>query len=172
MHRLALGALALALPLLGCGGLAAPSALPPRGTVEPLRLSERATQGDPARRASQRLLLQGLEEDGRGRSDAALGQYDRALQVDPTNPFAYLALARHEVEWGSPARALEVLGQAEALLSDETDSLRVEPHLEGLRGAALQALGRSAEAAPHLAAARRLAPGVWGDGRLDASELR
>jgi tetratricopeptide (TPR) repeat protein len=139
---------------------------------EPLRISQIAGQGDPARRASQRLLLQGLEEDAQGRARAALGQYERALQVDPTNPFAYLALARHEVEWGSPHRALEVLAQAETLLATDADSLRVEAHLVGLRGASLAALGRSAEAAALLARARSLAPAVWADGRLDAAELR
>jgi hypothetical protein len=33
-------------------------------------------------------------------------------------------------------------------------------------------MGRDAEAAQLLEKARRLAPSVWGDGRLDAAELR
>jgi tetratricopeptide (TPR) repeat protein len=150
----------------------APYVVPPPGAPEPpepLRISHVAGHGDPARRASQRLVLEGLDADARGRVQAALGQYERALQVDPTNPFAYLALARHEVQWGSPHRALEVLAQAETLLSAAAG---VEAHLVGLRGAALMALGRSAEAAPLLTRARSLAPQVWADGRLDASELR
>ena len=56
--------------------------------------------GDPARRASNRLLAAGLDRDIQGKPSLALGQYERALQVDPTNPYAYLVLARHHADVG------------------------------------------------------------------------
>jgi tetratricopeptide (TPR) repeat protein len=162
-------ALLLAL-LVGCSA-ARPFPGPP--SVAPITLSELEGRGDPARRASQRLVLEGLDEDAGARPAAALAQYERALQVDPTNPWAWLALARHEVEEGDPARALSFLDKAEALLrGDGSDPLRVAPHLEGLRGGALTALGRSGEGLALLRRARASAPAVWADGRLDASELR
>jgi tetratricopeptide (TPR) repeat protein len=163
-------ALAGLLVALGC--------VAPRGARGPtpppaLRLSEVAGHGDPARRASMRLVLQGLDEDVAWRAQAALSSYERALQVDPNNPWAWIALARHEVEHGDPVRALAQLDKAEALLPMEGALSRgAEPHLNGLRGAALRAAGRSPQAAPLLADARRDAPDVWADGLLDASELR
>ena len=45
-----------------------------------------------------------------------------------------------------------------------------EANLAGLRGVALIALGR--DGGEELREARRLAPEVWEDGRLDAEELR
>jgi tetratricopeptide (TPR) repeat protein len=169
MSRAAAAALLVAL-LAGCS---ATGALSPAPTVEPIVLSEMAGRGDPARRASQRLVLDGLDEDEAARPAAALAQYERALQVDPTNPWAWLALARHEIDEGDPARALSFLDKAEALLrSDGTDPLRVEPHLVGLRGEAFTALGRTREGLELLRRARASAPAVWSDGRLDAAELR
>jgi tetratricopeptide (TPR) repeat protein len=169
MSRAAARTLLVAL-LAGCS---ATGPLSPAPTVEPIALSEIAGRGDPARRASQRLVLDGLDEDEAARPAAALAQYERALQVDPTNPWAWLALARHEIDEGDPARALSFLDKAEALLrSDGTDSLRVEPHLVGLRGEALTALGRTREGLELLRRARASAPSVWSDGRLDAAELR
>ena len=160
----------IVLAVLGAWSCASSGTLPFSG--EAFRLSQVASAGDPARRASQRLVLQGLDEDER-ESASAVSSYERALQVDPTNPYAYLALARYYVEWGEPERALAFLDKTEALLGIEADpSLGVEAHLDGLRGAALLELGRSAEARPLLSRARTLAPGVWADGRLDADELR
>lgn len=162
-------ALLLALGLLcaACAGRGAGRAK----TVAPVRLAAVAEQGDPARRASTRLLLQGLDADAAGRPDAAVAQYDRALQVDPTNPYAYLAVARHELDAARPERALRFLDRTEALLP-EASSRGATVHLLGLRGAALYQLGRVDEALPLLERARRLAPRVWSDGRLDARELR
>jgi tetratricopeptide (TPR) repeat protein len=106
-------------------------------------------------------------------SDRALSRYQRAIQIDPGNPFAYLALARYYVSVDDPARALEYLDRVRSLLDPNGSfSLRTSPHLLGLRGNALEQLGRDAEAAQSLGKARRLAPSVWGDGRLDAAELR
>ncbi len=136
----------------------------------PVRLSEVADDGDARRRASVRLVLEGLDDEASGRVVGAASQYERALQVDASNPWAYLALARHWVEQGEPDRALAFLDQCEAQL-DPADSLRVEAHLAGLRGAALRERDPSASQA-WLAQAARLAPETWGDGWLDAQELR
>lgn len=160
-------ALALLLTLLaGCAGL--PFGRPP----PPLRVSEVADAGDAARRASQRLVLDGLDADERGDVERARGSYDRALQVDPTNPYAYLALARHRVEGTTPQDALPFLDQTESLLGVEGGiPPRLEAHLAGLRGEALYATGRVREAIPLLEKARKLAPSVWSDGHLAPEEL-
>ena len=148
----------------GCAG----SGIFSRG---PLRLSQIGSEGDPARRASLRLCLQGLDSDSGGRPRLARSRYERAIQIDATNPFAYLALARHEVERGDPQRALEYLDRAEMLLDSEgVRSPRVEPHLVGLRGAALEQAGLGGEEL--LARAYDLSPSVWDDGWLTAAELR
>lgn len=138
--------------------------------IEALRLSQLASQGDPARRASVRLCTDGLQADIAGRAVAARSQYERALALDPTNPWAYLVLARHEVALGDPQRALEYVQQAETLLQTEGAFVPgVEPHIEGLRGAALIASGRPG--GEQLRRAARLSPAIWSDGRLDADEL-
>lgn len=138
-----------------------------------MRLSELSSEGDATRRASLRLVSRGLEADALAQGQRALGHYERAIQIDPTNPFAYLVLARHYVEASDPERALEYLDQAELLIDAEgLRSPRVEPHLLGLRGAALASTGRVVEASDLLARARELAPSVWGDARLSADELR
>ena len=163
--RLAICALGVALA--GCA-----LRLAPTGPAEPaLRISDAAQEGDATRRASMRLLLQGLDADAAGRSHAALSSYERALQIDATTPYAYLALARHEVEAEQWDRARESLDQAELLFGEE-GAPGVEAHLAGLRGAAAAGKGYGAEAAPLLDQAGRLAPMVWDDGELDAEELR
>lgn len=155
--------LLLCLPLLACQ---IPRGVP---SAEPLSLSQVATEGDPARRASMRLVMGGLDSDGSGRGAEASARYERALQVDPTNPYAWLALSRQEVFEGDANRGLAHLDKARALLgSDE----RAAAHLAGLRGAGLVALGQPALGEPFLEEARQLAPVIWGDGKLDASELR
>jgi hypothetical protein len=160
------GVLLVLVLALGCatGGRLA-------GGGEALRLSELVDEGDATRRASLRLCVDGLDAAAAGRDGAALGQYGRAIQIDPTNPYAYLALARHELEAGDPLRALEYLDQSEILLESENlRSREIEAHLFGLRGAALYATGGSGDS--DLEQARRLAPAVWDDGRLTAEELR
>ena len=138
--------------------------------IEALRLSQLASRGDPARRASLGLCTDGLRADVAGRAVAARSQYERAIALDPTNPWAYLVLARHEVALGDPQRALEYVQQAETLLRTEGAFLPgVEPHIEGLRGAALIASGRPG--GEQLRRAAALSPDVWRDGRLDADEL-
>ena len=140
---------------------------------ESLRVSEVAHQGDPARRASQRLVLQGLDADASGNFRRAQAEYERALQVDATNPFAYLAMARSHAQGVDPSRSLPLLDQADALFEAQGySSPRVEAHLIGLRGQVFYAMGRVGEALPYLDRARRLSPQAWNDGTLDADELR
>ena len=169
MRPCRIACLLLALPLALAAGCRAPALRV--AAPQPLRFSEIATQGDPARRASLRLCSEGLRSDSEGRAVAAQSRYERAIQIDPTNPWAYLALARHELDTGDGDSALTYLQRAETLLEGEGErSPRVEPHLAGLRGAALRATGRPGET--HLERAAALAPEVWGDWRLDADELR
>jgi tetratricopeptide (TPR) repeat protein len=152
--------------VVGCAGL---------GGVGggPVRISEFTGEGDGTRRASTRLVVGGLASDQELRPQLALSRYERAIQIDPTNPFAYLALARHFADRLEPTRTLEYLDQAELLLESQgLHSPRVEAHLVGLRGSALEAAGRTAEGAALLDRARDLAPFVWDDARLSPEELR
>ena len=158
-------ALLLLLSSTGCAARLAPSA------GDALRVTDWVEHGDPQRRASTRMVIDGLEASERGREIEAVASFERALQVDPGNPLAYLALARHEAFDGDPERALAFLDKAEATFGRSADGMRATPHLLGVRGAALSAQGRRAESLPHLDAARRRAQ-VWSDGLLDASELR
>ena len=138
-----------------------------------LRISEQESGDDPQRRASMLLVVQGLEADANFEPHLARDLYQRALQVDPQNAYAYLAIARHRVEGRNPLSALPFLDKAGALLELEGRlTPGAEAHLAGLRGAALLASGHRDEALPYLAAARDMSPRVWSDGRLDAEELR
>lgn len=163
-------------PTLLAGLLALASCVAPgsrRGFPESFRLHTVLEEGDAARRASVRLVLEGLDADAEGRPDTATGLYERALQVDPTNPWAYLAIARQRVDGLHPEQAIPVLDQTRALLEREgpIDPL-VEAHLVGLRGAALLASGSDERGSARLRQARELSPSVWSDGRLDPWELR
>jgi len=152
------------------GGCAGPTRAPREAA---LRIAEIDHLGDARRQASMRLVVEGLDAEISSMPQRALSRYQRAIQIDPGNPFAYLALARYYAAITDPERALEHLDRAQSLLDPDGALYRwVEPHLRGLRGWALAEGGRSADAGPLLAEARRLAPSVWGDGRLDASELR
>ena len=145
---------------------------PPEPTVEPYRVSDFLDQGDPARRASLRLVVQGLEADERGNFSSARASYERAIQVDATDPWAYLALARYYLDQGEPERVSSLLDQSAALFEAEgLREPRVGVHLMGLRGGAFAGTGRDAEATLYLERAQILAPGVWGDGQLKAGEL-
>jgi tetratricopeptide (TPR) repeat protein len=119
------------------------------------------------------LVVEGLDAEIASAPQRALGRYERAIQIDPGNPFVYLALARYYAAIADPERALEHLDRAQSLLDPDAALYRsVEPHLRGLRGLALAEAGRPMDAWLLLEEARRLAPSVWDDGRLDASELR
>ena len=138
-----------------------------------LRISEIEQLGDARRRASMRLVVEGLDAEIASMPQRALGRYQRAIQSDSGNPFVYLALARYYTAIADPERALEHLDRAQSLLDPDGDLYRgAEPHLRGLRGRALAEAGRLGDAKLLLAEARRLAPSVWGDYYLDASELR
>ena len=145
----------------------------PSQGAPPLHLSELAEQGDSARRASMRFVLQGLDADAAGTADLAASLYERAVQVDPLNPYAYLALARQRAEGPEPAHALAYVEKAHALFAAEkAETPSVQADLCGLRALALDAAGRGDEAKEQMARAKALAPEVWRDGRLDADELR
>ena len=160
--------LVVVLLLCACAPLRGPGATPGG-----LRLSELAGEGDAERRTLLELVLQGLDADAAGRPAAALAEYQSALRVNPTNPWVYLALARHHVDGTRPERALPFLDQARALVEGQgVDSPRVEAHLVGLRGASLVASGRPQDGLPLLDEARTLAPDVWADGHLAARELQ
>jgi len=119
------------------------------------------------------MILRGLDADELQQPQRALGRYDEALRVDPTNPYAYLAIARHHAEGPDPEWALSFLDKAEALLRAEGPlSPRVELHLIGLRGQALYASGQVDAGIAYLERAWAMAPDVWTDGRLSPSELR
>jgi tetratricopeptide (TPR) repeat protein len=153
--------------------VAPPARRSPVHKLEPIRLSELASVGDPARRASNRLLVTALDYDIDSSPTRALGTYQRALQVDPTNPYAYLAIARHRIEYDDPEGALALLDQAESLLRSSGDvSPRVSVHVTGLRGRALYNYGEAERGARLLTAASKQAPGTWSDGYLSARELR
>lgn len=138
----------------------------------PVRIGELVEQGDPARRASLRLLVEGLEADVAGDPARAKGRYERAIQVDATNPYAYLTFARFEIDRRRPAQARAFLDQAWALF-DATGGIppRAEAHFVGLEAAVLAIEGRRAEAARGFEQARQLAPGIWADAYLGAGEL-
>jgi tetratricopeptide (TPR) repeat protein len=152
------------------GGCAGPSRAPRDAA---LRIAEIDHLGDARRQASMRLVVEGLDAEIASMPQRALSRYQSAIVIDPGNPFVYLALARYYAAVADPERALEHLDRAQSLLDpDSTLYRRAEPHLLGLRGWALAAKGRSADAGPLLEEASQLAPSVWRDGRLDASELR
>lgn len=159
--------IALVLASSGCMGRT-----PRPSEVEPIRASEMLDSPDPARRASTRLVIEGLDADTRFEHERARGSYERAVQVDPTNPMAYLALARHEVDALEGRRALQLLEQAAGLF--EAEGMRVDRvgvQLMGLRGRAYEITGEpgGAELVDRAAA---LAPEVWSDGDLSPQELR
>ena len=152
------------------GGCQTPPA--PPAPVTPYKATDFLDQGDAARKASMRLVVQGLASDERGAYPAARASYERAIQVDATNPWAYLVLARYYVQQGDASRVNSLLDQSAALF--EAQGLReprVGVHLLGLRGSAFVLQGRSADATLYLERAQELAPGVWGDDQLEAGEL-
>ena len=161
----------LCIALLAAHGLACAGLGAADRQVE--RVEDVANDGDAMRRASTRLVLDGLASDAGGNAERALSQYERAAQVDSGNPYAYLALTRYHVEQRDGGRALAYLDRAQVLFESlAIGSPRVEAHLVGLRGNALQLQGRILEGDALLRQAARRAPDVWGDGRLDADELR
>jgi tetratricopeptide (TPR) repeat protein len=141
--------------------------------VEPLRMTELLEEGDAARRASQRLIVEGLDADTLGERARAKASYERAIQVDATNPYAYLVIARHQIDGVRPEQALPFLDQARTLLEIHGEYVpQIQVHLIGLRGEALYSVGRVDEGIGYLERACKMAPEVWCDGRLAPEELR
>ena len=140
---------------------------------QPLTTSAALGQTDSTRDASLRLVIAGLDEDTAGRPGRALASYQRAVRVDPTNPFAYLALSRHHLEAGSVGEASAFLDQARSLFEVEQ---RLGPAVDvwgiGLRAGIDRAESRDELADSRFEAARALSPEIWSDERLSAAELR
>jgi tetratricopeptide (TPR) repeat protein len=144
-----------------------------RADEQPLTTSAALGQTDSTRDASLRLVIAGLDEDTAGRPGRALASYQRAVRVDPTNPFAYLALSRHHLEAGSVDEASAFLDQARSLFEAEQ---RLGPAVDvwgiGLRAGIDRAESRDELADSRFEAARELSPEIWSDERLSAAELR
>jgi tetratricopeptide (TPR) repeat protein len=162
---------ALTLVGVGCAVLD-PSARGPVRTT-PLTVSAALGEGDARRDASLRLVIEGLDADSSGRAAFALAKYERAVRVDATNPFAYLALARHHLEASSLPEAAAFLDQARSLFEAED---RLGPEVDvwgiGLRAGIDRAVGREDRALQRFERARQLAPAIWEDEWLSAAELR
>lgn len=139
----------------------------------PLTTSSAIGRVDAARDASLRLVMAGLDEDTQGRPSRALASYQRAVRVDATNPFAFLALARHHLENGSPDEASAFLDQARSLFETQGE---LGPEVDvwglGLRAGIERARGRDERADALYRRARDLSPRIWADERLSARELR
>ena len=132
-----------------------------------------AQAGDPARRASMQLVVDGLGADASGEPARALSRFRRAVQIDAGNPYAQLALARHWIESGDPALSLAHLDHAELLFESEPEVHEgFEVHLLGLRGLALREIYPPDGGSALLEQARQASPRVWGDAWISAEELR
>jgi len=164
---------ALCTAFFGCANLGAPGGSGLGTVAAPLTTSSAIGQGDAVRDASLRVVIDGLDEDRAGRPSRALARYQRAVRIDATNPFAYLALARHHLEYGSPGEANAFLDQARALFESEG---RLGPEVDvwgiGLRAWADRSQGLHSSADARFDAARRLSPRIWDDELLSAGELR
>jgi tetratricopeptide (TPR) repeat protein len=157
--------------LTGCAGFDFPGSR--RGAADPLTVSRALGQVDATRDASLRLVIAGLDEDTAGRPARALASYQRAVRVDSTNPFAYLALARHHLEGGSLDEASAFLGQARALFENSQSlGAAVDVWGIGLRAGIDRERGRDESANRRFDTARKLSPEIWADERLSSAELR
>ena len=163
--------------IITCGGILLPGCAgfaPQSNSISaPLRISNHLYEGDAPRRASMQLVAAGLDADLSGDSHRALGQYERAISVDPNNPYAYLALARYLAEVGHFARADSILQRAELLFESQgKSSSGVRVHLVGLRGQIGAGVSPPrVNATKDLSDAARQAPDIWSDGRLSPDEL-
>lgn len=159
--------------LAGCANLSRTPASSLLGVERPLTASRAIGQGDATRDASIRLVIGGLDDDEAGRPSRAVASYQRAIRVDSTNPFSYLALARHHLEYGSARDASAFLEQARTLFENEG---RLGPEVDvwgiGLRAWIDRGMGRSEAAAARFEAARELSPEIWVDEFLSADEMR
>jgi tetratricopeptide (TPR) repeat protein len=157
--------------LAGCAAIGVPSSF---GVSErPLTVTRALGEGDATRDASLRLVIAGLDDDAAGNPSRALASYQRAVRVDSTNSFAYLALARHHLEHGSAVEASAFLDQARSLFEAER---RLGPAVDvwgvGLRAWIDRREGREADAQIRFEQARSLDFEIWMDDFLSAEELR
>lgn len=161
----------LGVALSGC---AAVGVSPPLLEVDPPLTASRALGlGDATRDASLRLVMTGLDDDAAGRPSRAQASYQRAARLDSTNPFAYLALARHHIEYGNAQEADLFLDQARSLFeADGQLGSAVDVWGLGLRAWIDREQGRDSSADRRFEAARALSPEIWADERLSAGELR
>lgn len=72
-------------------------------------------ESTPQRTASFRIAADGHRALGQGRLQEAEDKLERALSLDPRNPFCYLYLAEIRFKRGDAQQALMILGQAEVL---------------------------------------------------------
>ena len=139
----------------------------------PLTATRALGEVDATRDASLRLVIEGLDEDASGRPGRALARYQRAVRVDSTNPFAYLALARHHLEGASVDEASAFLDQARSLFeSSQRLGAAVDVWGVGLRAGIDRERGRDDDANRRFAIARQLSPEIWDDETLSPAELR
>ncbi|HEX7127612.1 MAG TPA: tetratricopeptide repeat protein [Thermodesulfobacteriota bacterium] len=157
-HLAALGA---ALVLAGCATLetrdpAFPPAGPPEAPSAPMSRPEPAayvpqgplvlpaTEGQPPHRAaSLRIVERAAHDLAAGRDDAAARQLDRAIRLDPSNPYAFYLIALHRHRQGVFDQSLAFARKAEILLRDDPSWL-AETYL--LMALNQEALGRPREA--------------------------
>lgn len=157
--------------LTGCAGFSPSTSS--RADLEPLTVTRALGQGDATRDASLRLVINGLDSDEAGQPSRALASYQRAIRVDSTNPFAFLALARHHIDYGNPQEASAFLEQARALFESEGSlGPAVDVWGVGLRAWIDRETGRHGEADDRFDAARELSHSIWADEMLSASEIR
>lgn len=153
--------------------VAPPFAPPPSPPAPPLTAHAALGRYDARRDASLRLVIEGLDAESAGDATRGLAIYQRAVRLDPTNPIAYLALARHHVATGRPEEASAFLDQARVLFESEGElGASVDVWGIGLRAWIDRAEGHDAEANSRFEAARALAPDIWGDELLSADELK
>lgn len=143
------------------------------GSDRPLTVSAALGQTDQTRDASLRLVIAGLDDDSSGHPERALASYQRAVRVDSTNPFAYLALSRHHLEASTPIEARAFLDQARSLFEAQQ---RLGPAVDvwgiGLRAWIDRIEFRDDLADSRFDAARELSAEIWDDEQLSAAELR
>lgn len=121
---------------------------PSRRSVEDDRRGESPSQitrdTSPERAASLRLSGRGESALEEGRAEEAVDHLERAIQIDPSNPFAYYYFGQARLAQGRPEEALTLLSRAEVLFHDRSHWL-----CETLvaMGRILEEMGRVQEAA-------------------------